>query len=237
MGQFARIFHLYGLEGIYWDEKKQNQLAKINETVIKVYQAKTEMTEIISPSGKTQIETQLLSEGIAEVNIQQITEKYNEIIPRLKTLNQQAEAYLIELESRYINCADVFCPNNSTCCNNESYISEINNLNMEDSIQKEINKVIEVIILELDKPECEKRRQGVIKISNVSSYPYYIYNGANFLETLDAKSSTTYYLDNGTYYFKAVQKSGFLMYATENKRTATIDKVCQEIILNIGRED
>ena len=233
-------FSLYGLEGIYWDEKKQNQLAKINETVIKVYLAKTEITEIVSPSGKEQIETKLPNSEVPENYIQQITGKYNEIIPRLKTLNQQAEAYLAELESRYNSCADVFCPNNSNCCNNESYISEINNFNFDDKIEQELYKVMEVannVEAELSKPECEKRQQGVITIKNLSANPYHIYSGDKFIETLPGNSYQTYYLNNGAYYFKAVQKSGYVMYATENLRTATIKKVCQEVTLTIGYED
>ncbi len=233
-------FSLYGLEGIYWDEKKQNQLAKINETVIKVYQAKSKITEIVSPSGKNQIEAELRNNEVPEQYIQQITGKYNEIIPKLKSLNQQAEAYLAELESRYNTCADVFCPNNSTCCNNDNYIAEINNFNFEEKIEQELSKVIAVAIdvaEELSKPECEKRQKGVITIKNLSSNPYHIYRGDKFIETLSGNSSQTYYVNNGTYYFKAVQKSGYVMYATENIRAATIKKVCQGVTLTIGYED
>lgn len=233
-------FSLYGLDGIYWDEKKQNQLAKINESVVKVYSAKSQITEIISPSGKAQIETELRNNDVPEEYIQRITGKYNEIIPRLETINQQAETYLTELESRYNNCADVFCLNNLNCCNNESYISEINNFNFDDKIEQELAKVMTVandIATELSKPECEKKQQGVIIIQNLSTNPYYIYNGDKFLETLPGNSYQTFYVNKGTYYFKAVQKSGFLMYATENNRSATINKVCQEVTLKIGFED
>jgi hypothetical protein len=233
-------FSLYGLEGIYWDEKKQNQLAKINESIIKVYQAKSEIIEIISPSGKAQIEAELLNNAVPEQYIQQIIGKYNEIIPILKEINQQAEAYLSDLENRYTTCADVFCSNNSNCCNNDSYISEINNFNFEEKIEQEINKVMTVandVAAELSKPECEKRKQGVIIIKNFSSNPYYIYNGDKLLETLPGNSYQTFYVNKGTYYFKAVQKSGYLLYATENNRTATINKVCQEVTLTIGYED
>lgn len=233
-------FSLYGLDGIYWDEKKQNQLAKINETVIKVYQAKTKITEIISPSGKGQIETELRDHEVPENYIQQITGKYNEIIPRLKTINQQAEAYLAELESRYNSCADVFCPNNSSCCSNEAYISEIYNYNFDNKIEQELEKVLTIannVVTELNRPECEKQQKGIIVVKNLSTNPYHVYSGDKFVETLPGNSTQTYYVNNGTYYFKAVQKSGYMMYPTENRRTAIISSVCQEVVLKIGFED
>src|SRR6218665_782554 len=48
-------FELLGLEGINWDDKKQNQLIKINEAVVKVYSAKTLLNEITSESGKNEL--------------------------------------------------------------------------------------------------------------------------------------------------------------------------------------
>lgn len=231
-------FSLYGLEGIYWDEKKQNQLTKINEAVVAVYSEKSQITEIISPSGMTQMETELRNNQVPEQYIQKIIEKCNEITPGLKIFNQQAEAYLTELENRYNNCADVFCSNNSNCCNNESYISEINDFI--NKVEQEFEKIMAVandVATELSKPECEKRQQGIIIIKNLSTNPYNIYNNDNFIETLSGNSDQTYYVNIGTYNFKAVQKSGYVMYATENNRSATISEICQEVTLNIGFED
>lgn len=233
-------FSLYGLDGIYWDEKKQNQLSKINETAIEVYQAKSEINEIISPSGKRVIEEILKDSEVPEVYFKQIIEKYNEIIPSLKTLNKQAEEFLANLENRYITCADVFCSNNSICCDNDNYLSFINSLNLEDKIELELKKIkdlAESIGNELTKPECEKKEQGIIIVENLSTNPYYLYSNGKFIETITGKSSRTYYVNKGSYYFKAIQKSGYLIYATENNRTAFIEKVCQEVILTIGYID
>jgi hypothetical protein len=233
-------FSLYGLEGIYWDEKKQNQLAKINEAAIKVYQVKTEISEIISPSGKAQIEKELRSKNLPENYVQQITGKYNEILPKLKEISIIAEAWLNDLEKRYHNCSNVFCSNISDCCDNETYISNINNYNFEEKISKELNKVLEVsnnVAVELNKPECEKRQQSLLTIKNLSTNPYYIYQGDKLIETIQGNSFKTYYLSNGVYNFKAVQVSGYLMYATINYRQAVFNNACQTVTLTIGYED
>lgn len=233
-------FSLYGLEGIYWDEKKQNELTKINEAVIEVYQAKSEITEIISPSHKAELEAELRNSEIPENYVQQITAKYNEILPKLISLKQQADLYLTELENRYNSCADVYCFNDTICCNNETYLAEIHNYNFQGKIDQEFDKIIAVvnkIEAELSKPECEKKQKGLIIIKNFSSNPYHIYNGDSFIETLPGNSSQSYYVNKGTYNFKAVQQSGYLFYATVNYRTATIKNICQEITLTVGYED
>jgi hypothetical protein len=233
-------FSLYGMEGIYWDEKKQDQLTKINEAVVKVYSAKSQINEFVSPSGKAQIETELRRSNLPEEDIQQITDTYNEVLPKLKKIQQKAEAYLSELESRYNRCADIFCRIDSGCCNNETYISEIYTYNFDNRIEKELQKVLSAAkdaVDESNKPECEKQQKGVIIIKNISTNPYNLYNDGKFVETISGNSTQTYYLDNGTYNFKAVQKSGYLMYPTTNIRSAEINRICQEVILKIGFED
>lgn len=233
-------FTLYGLEGINWDEKKQNELIKINEAVIKVYQAKTEINEIVSPDGKIQIENEFKFLNASETDIKSITDKYEEIIPTLKTYNVKTEYYLSELEKLYTKCSDVFCIQNITCCNNQKIITEINNFNFENKINAELQKVIfkaEKVMEDLNRPECEKLQMGIVTIKNTSSNPYNLYKEGDFIETIPGNSSVSYYLINGSYNFKAVQKSGYLMYATVNKRIATISNVCQEVILKVGFED
>ena len=233
-------FSLYGLDGIFWDEKKQNQLVKINEVIIDVYAAKSQITEIISPSGKEQLDVILNDSEISEDYIEKITRKYNDVIPPLKSLDQVTSKYLLELEKRYNNCANVFCANNSECCNNEEYITEIKAYDFNTRIKTELSGLMELImagtIEVLIKPECEKQEKGIITINNVSTNPYSIYIGNVFVETLQGNTSLTYYADIDTHYIKAVQKSGYMIYATENTGTARITEICQEVTLNVGYE-
>ena len=172
--------------------------------------------------------------------INKITDKYNEILPNLNALYATSEKYLTELETKYIACSDINCPSNTTCCSNESYITEIQNYNLSKKIENELNKVMTVAedaVTEINKPNCEKNKKGIITIKNLSSNPYSLYQGEKFVTTLAGKSIQTYEVNMGTYYFKAVQNSGYVMYPTENKRTANISRICQEVILQVGFED
>lgn len=233
-------FSLYGLDGIYWDERKQADLTKINEAIIDVYSAKTEMDEIISGSGKQQLISELEQVKLDEEYVNRVTKQYDEIIPAMRKLRSSAERYLGELETMYKKCSDVYCENNTTCCDNDKYILELKKFNFEGQMGVELNKitlVIEDIVEEILTPECEKRQQGVITIYNLSTNPYYLYQDNKFLMEMPGNSTQTYYVDNGIYNFKAVQKSGYAFYATENFRTANITGVCHEVILKVGFED
>jgi len=233
-------FTLYGIDGINWDEKKQNLLSKINEAVINVYSAKTLINELISESGKEQLQSGLAGEGLPQNYTDRILAKYNEIIPSLNLLNAKADEYMKELEMKYSTCADINCITNSTCCNNESYLSEIISYNLTKRINDEVSKiyaVVEEVVAEMSIPECEKQKKGIITIKNLSDNPYTLYQGDKYLETLEGHTQISYNVNKGTYNFRAVQNSGYLMYPTENNRTATITKICQEVILKIGFED
>ncbi|MCW3071113.1 MAG: hypothetical protein JWO44_1003 [Bacteroidetes bacterium] len=233
-------FTLYGIDGINWDEKKQNLLSKINEAVISVYSAKTLINELISESGKEQLQNGLTGEGLPQNYTDRIMAKYNEIIPTLNLLNAKADEYMKELETKYTACADVNCITNSTCCNNENYLTEITSYNLTKKINDEVLKIYAVaedVVAEMSIPECEKKQKGIITIKNLSANPYTLYQGDKYLETLAGHTEISYNVNKGTYNFKAVQNSGYLMYPTENNRQATITKTCQEIVLKIGFED
>lgn len=229
-------FSLYGLDGIYWDDKKQKQLMKINEAAIQVYSAKFMLDELIAPGGKDQLAARYLNDKISDRNRQSFIETYNEILPNLRTLDQEAEKRLSELEERYTKCSDVFCPNNPDCCDNEAYITELTNYDFHSRVDMEMEK-IKVLVKEINRPECEKLQIGTIRIINTSGNPYHIYKGDQFIETLAANKSANYPATMGIHNYKAVQQSGYVFYATKNIRTASITRPCQEVILKIGFED
>ncbi len=233
-------FSLYGLDGIYWDEKKQMELIKINETIVSVYSSKTRLSEMISESGKKQYLEQLGNDNNNEETTKKFLSAYNQSQPTLTALNVKADSYLKSLEAKYAKCADIYCMNTSACCTNESYLQEIEKYDFPTKINKEQNKIFESVLtvaLEINAPECEKKKMGIINIVNYSSNPYSLYQGDNFLRTISGKETVTYTVALGEYKFKAVQDSGYLMYATVNYRTANPITVCEEVTLKIGFED
>ena len=87
-------------------------------------------------------------------------------------------------------------------------------------------------------PDCELNNYGILTIENKSSNPYNIYANNNFWFTISGYGTQIFdNLQIGTYYLKAVQKSGYAFYATENIRTVNFTYACQEITITIGYED
>lgn len=78
---------------------------------------------------------------------------------------------------------------------------------------------------------------GIINIKNLSLNPYSLYQGDALLFTIEGKETLTRTLALGEYSFKAVQKSGFLMYATVNHRGANLTLAGEEVNMEIGCED
>jgi hypothetical protein len=88
------------------------------------------------------------------------------------------------------------------------------------------------------KKPCETNKKGILTIVNKSSNPYYIYKNGTILMALDGKQiKTNIYVDLGSTTFKAVQKSGYVLYATENIRAVTFSTACEEKTIYIGFED
>ncbi len=233
-------FSLYGLDGIYWDEKKQNELTKLNEAIVNVYSSKSRLSEMITESGKKQY-LQLISEnGADESYTKRFQAAYDKAQPAFINLNTKADSYLKTLEAKYAKCSDVYCPNTNTCCANELYIQEINKFDFSTKIEVEESKLIESILnvaAEMNAPECEKKKMGIITFINYSANPYNLYQGEKLIKTINGKETISFTVALGEYGFKAVQNSGFVMYATINYRKANLTNICEEATLKIGFED
>lgn len=233
-------FELYGLEEINWDQDKVEQLEKINDVVIDLYQSKATLEELNS---KQTFLDEIQTQGVPEQYLIYFSDQYDKSLPRFKELLQKANFYFSELEKRYKKCNDVLCNDNATCCNNDSFLNEIKeydfNKQIEDSfvVFVDIYQQVAEIIKQQNTPSCVKNNNGTITIRNKSINPYYLYNGDKLIETLAGKTSKSFSVNIGTYNFKAVQKSGYALYATINNRTATISKACDEVILEVGFED
>lgn len=231
-------FSLYGLSGINWDDSKESQLIKINETIVKVYGWQSKVSELISESGRNQIKN--INKNKTLEQQKNIMKAYEDVIPNLQDIKQKTEIYLDSLREQYSRCSDITCQSKSLCCKDISILNEINNSRIDKKIQDEINQVntvIKDVYTEINKPECEKQNCGVIVIYNSSSNPYDIYQGDNLVTTIYGNSKKELLCRIGDFSIKAKQKSGYVMYPTVNLRSGTISSQCQKINLRIGFKD
>lgn len=221
-------FSLYGLEGIYWDTKKQNDLIRLNETLIGLHNDKILIDNILYGDNFFAI-FNLEDNKQAEISKQKT-------ISNLNSYKTEIDRFEKQIEQRYISCSDVYClSSNSECCDVNMFISEIKSRNYEAKIEKNLSEFWNDIknLIETER-ECYKKQQGVVKVENHSSNPYDLYMGQKYLGIINGKNTQTFYLNKGYYEFKAVQRSGYMLYPTENIRSAKIENVCQEITLKVG---
>lgn len=233
-------YSLYGLDGIYWDEKKQNQLSKINQAIITAYTSKKNYRISSSTDGvKTLVDLFGFSKNYAD----RIYSIFNEGKPYYLKAYNQTEQLLKQLENQYNKCADVFCNVNDCCDFDEDILKQTEEIDLEfKKDTKELEVAIEAVfneaLAETRRPACEKGQKGIIRIHNKSSNPYEIYDGyGKLLGVLEGNNKLELHEKIGYYIYKAVQRSGYMMYPTVNNRQAIITKVCQEIDLTIGYED
>jgi hypothetical protein len=74
--------------------------------------------------------------------------------------------------------------------------------------------------------ECEDKNTFCIEFTNGSSDPYNLYVNDKFQQVVAAKNKVTYNIPAGYYSAKAVQKSGYLLYATVKEYSGT-HKSCE----------
>ena len=86
-------------------------------------------------------------------------------------------------------------------------------------------------------PFCQVKRIGKVNIINKSINPYDLYKNGQLITTIKGKSEFNLNVELGQSNLKAIQKSGFMMYPTENKRTVNIKSPCQNTTIEIGFED
>lgn len=230
-------FSLYGLDGIIWDSKKQTELIKLNELLINLNRNKALINNMIENSSFDEIVSEYQKKQASTQIINLVQNESIEIFNKFKKYSSELDDLMRQIEQRYISCSDIYCSVNTECCNNTEFILNTNKINYENKIKEDLIafwNVLNKTNKEVNKPECEKRQQGKIVIENHSSNPYDLYQENKFIETLQGKTSKIFYVNNGNYNFKAVQKSGYLMYPTENIRSASITTICQEVILKIG---
>jgi hypothetical protein len=86
-------------------------------------------------------------------------------------------------------------------------------------------------------PFCEIKKVGKVKIVNKSTNPYDLFLQDELIETLNGKTEYIVTLPIGISTIKAIQKSGFMLYPTQNNRVVTIKNPCENSTVEIGFED
>ncbi len=84
---------------------------------------------------------------------------------------------------------------------------------------------------------CKIKRIGKVNVINKSANPYDLYKNGELITTIKGKSEFNLNVELGQTNLRAVQKSGFMMYPTENKRIVNISSPCQTSTIEIGFED
>jgi hypothetical protein len=84
---------------------------------------------------------------------------------------------------------------------------------------------------------CKIKRVGKVNVMNKSVNPYDLYKNEELITTIKGKSEFNLNVELGQTNLRAVQKSGFMMYPTENKRIVNITAPCQNSTIEIGFED
>ena len=105
------------------------------------------------------------------------------------------------------------------------------------SNSKEFTELIDMFFFGESIPFCQVKRIGKVNIINKSINPYDLYKNGQLITTIKGKSEFNLNVELGQSNLKAIQKSGFMMYPTENKRTVNIKSPCQNTTIEIGFED
>ncbi|MCC6251525.1 MAG: hypothetical protein IT238_03575 [Bacteroidia bacterium] len=102
---------------------------------------------------------------------------------------------------------------------------------------KEFEEITNMFFFGEPLPFCQIKKIGKINIINKSLNPYDLYKNEEFITTINGKSEYKLNVAVGVTYLKATQKSGYMLYPTENKRTVNIKTSCQDATVEIGFED
>lgn len=240
-------FSLKGLKNIFWDLKKENQLIKINENVLKVFTAKNNVDNLTESNSLNNILTDY--DNIFSTNFTgklkfrtELQFTYNQILPSLILYKKELSLIYSNLEESYKKCSDIKCDPNVNCCEFTDTEKKIKTIipKIESTISK-LNKVYEnafaSALAEASSPNCQKNNTGILNIVNKSINPYLIYKNGNLLMTIRGKCEEKIEVELGITVFKAEQKTGYMLYPTVNTRKVEFTKACQESTIKIGYEE
>lgn len=102
---------------------------------------------------------------------------------------------------------------------------------------REFEDLIDLFFFGETVPFCQIKKIGKVNVLNKSTNPYDLYKNGELVATIKGKSEYNCNIELGQTNFRAIQKSGFMMYPTENKRIVNIKTPCQNTTIEIGFED
>lgn len=102
---------------------------------------------------------------------------------------------------------------------------------------KEFEELTNMFFFGESLPFCEIKKMGKIIVVNKSINPYDLFKNGVFVATIQGKSEFKMNEKLGVTYLRAVQKSGHMLYPTENNRTVMIKSPCENGTVEIGFED
>ena len=102
---------------------------------------------------------------------------------------------------------------------------------------REFEDLIDMFFFGEPIPFCQVKRIGKVNVINKSANPYDLYKNGELITTIKGKSEFSLNIELGQSNLRAIQKSGFMMYPTENKRIVNIKSPCQNTTIEIGFED
>lgn len=235
-------FTLKGLKGLYWDERKQGQLTKINEAAMQIYSIKSQIEPLASFSGQSVISKEF------EISVDEYSKKkerktelfvaYKEWQPNLKFHKLKLDSFLVLLEKSYNTCSDIF---SNTLSNNITYEYELKEalFNAKEIISRLDSMIKNASLEAYDEitPTCQKENTGTVTIINESINAYDLYCGDKLIKVIPGRTKYTFKVHPGIYNYNAIQRSGYLLFATQNKRTVVISKPCEDFTTDIGFQD
>jgi predicted Zn-ribbon and HTH transcriptional regulator len=139
-------FTLYGVNNIIWNLKKENQLVKINENVIKLYSQKKEIDDLISSDGFNNMYKEIEKIIVITENDNlknELQKTYNSILPNLKLQEKTIDLTLKDLEKAYNTCSDIQCNPDINCCSFDVLENKVQNII--EKVNTETDKLSNVI--------------------------------------------------------------------------------------------
>ncbi len=234
-------FTLYNVKVIEWNDKKLNKLITINKNALTLNTSKSNLEKLTNPDGINFVSNKFDKDipGFEKKDEykEQYIQQFNAILPTISAYKEEVDTTLKFLEKIYTKCSNIYCNLDSVCGVTGSYEDKVTTLNSK--IKAELRKMSKIKhdawLASL--PDCEKESIGYVTVVNVSSNPYDFYNGDNYIERIPSKSNLKFKFKPGKYSLKAVQVSGYMLYATVNQRPLTITQTCTEETIKIGFED
>ncbi len=244
-------FTLYGVEGINWDKAKEQELTNINEQVIKVFSLNNQIDTIIENNGiikdlasLTEIDPKTIKDPYFKKKIDEYKKNVAIKVNYVKTFKPSIDTTLTFLEKIYQNCSNIDCSTSQNCCRNGQSINVVKERvkltnNAITDLENTHAKFFEELFTDMFTCDCNKRGTGSIVIENKSLNPYDIYIKGELHQTIrGGQRGTIDCIKIGEEVtFKAVQKSGYMMYPTTNIRKGRVTRLCEEVITKVGFED